>query len=181
MILCLSLFGCGNNSNKSDKIISKLEEFTTMESDNESYSFQFSNVEAGGKLIDGWILIYTDSNEFVRFADMAVDKYFDGIAKNTNSFSYDLDKNEVRIYFDSGVTDGVEIINYNLDTDEFIINKNGEKYYPSDDFLSFVDENDFLREIKKDIRNFESILNDNDLSLEDISSLRYDDIANSLE
>lgn len=185
MILCFGLVGCGNKSDRSDKIISGLENVTTFRKDEDMYLFQNNkNIKTENTILKGWKLIYTPENEFVRFTNISINQCFEVIfgenciSNDTDSFTYDLSKNEVRFYFDSDIIEDIDIINYNIEDDEFSINSNGEEYYVSDDFLEFAKRYDIVNTIKKDIDGFKNELKSSDISLEDVMSLNYKDIGN---
>lgn len=186
MILCLGLIGCSNGTEEVNGIVSKLESITELDDREEEITFLYKSENNVGTF-KKWTLNYKSENEFVCFWDNSVDEIFFSIFGENcksdirnESFSYDLSEDEIRIYFNPDYTDGIEIINYNIGKEEFILNKDGDKYNVSDEFLQFVEDSNLITIIQTNLQIFETKLKNNDLSIEDISKLNYKDIKDCI-
>ncbi len=90
-----------------------------------------------------WILKYTTENEFVTIRDdLIVDLFaeLDGIdsLNGDSELTYDLSENEAKIYFDEDLA-GISILSYNLDSEEYTVNQDGDRYEISQEFLNFLE------------------------------------------
>lgn len=163
----------GKDSNKNE-VIEKLQKFTTVEKTDNIYYFNFDS---------NWSIKYTDVNEAVDFEERKVydcfAEYF-GVTSfdNEGNFTYDLDENEIRMYVDYESAEGsISIINYSIDDDKFSVMKDANKYNAADDFVEYIKKYGLVETMQRDIAEFENILKDNGLSIEQITDLKYKDIA----
>lgn len=128
-----------------------------------------------------WILKYTTENEFVIIRDdLIVDLFaeLDGIdsLNGDSELTYDLSENEAKIYFDEDLA-GISILSYNLDSEEYTVNQDGDRYEISQEFLNFLENKKYDKLIKEDLNYFEDSLEENNLSLEDISILKFNNFS----
>lgn len=186
MILCFGLVGCTNGTEEINGIISKLESITELDDRKEEITFLYKSENSVGTF-KKWTLNYTSENEFVCFWDDSIDEIFlSTFGENyktdirNESFCYDLSEDEIRIYFNPDYTDGIEIINYNISKEEFILNKDGEKYNVSDEFMQFIEDSNLITIIQANLQIFETKLKNNDLTIEDISKLNYKKIKDCI-
>ena len=174
--LIAGLVGCsGGSSDEVRKITEKLEKFTIVEEREDLITFDYSNSND-----KSWTITYSKENVFVRIEDNRIDDLIisiDGInsLSRKGEISYDFDEKEVRLYFDEDLA-GISILSYNLEDASYLLNKDGEYYEISEEFKDILEENGFLEIVENDIKTFENDLNDNDLSLEEITNLKYNDI-----
>jgi Predicted membrane protein len=174
----------GDGPDKRD-IIEKLLKFTDMESDDSSYTFIYNDLIVDGKT-KGCVLKYTTENEFIRFIeDTVVDCFTDIFGPSClerSEFSYDLDENEIRIYFDVYIDEGhLSIINYNIDKDKFTLMIDGKRYEASDDFVKLIESYNLIQIMVNDIEVFKECLEDNGLYFDDIMDLKYYQIESYIE
>lgn len=161
----------GMSSEEAEKVIDKLSSFTEVERGSDKYCFVYDN----------WVINYTEANEFVRFDYSSVSDFlvyaFGYDCMNDGSIGYDFDENEIRIYVTAEVDEGtLSIINYNIDDEEFTINLDGERYTPSDELLEALEEYDVVDKIQDEIDEFEDVLKENGLSIDDVSGLKYQNV-----
>ncbi len=183
IVIILLIFTFGESGEEWDKegTIDRLSEFTDVESEEERYTFTCNDTVVGDPLKD-WVLTYTPENEFIRVTEDKVVSCFSyrfgyGCLRNPG-FSYDLDENEIRIYFDVEIDEGdLSIINYNIDNDEFTIMIDGEKYESSDELIRFMDSYDIPQILIEDIKRIKEELADNGISFDEITALKYQDIV----
>lgn len=176
IILGLGIIGIlseksGLSSEEAEKVIDKLQLFTDVESGNDKYCFVYDN----------WVINYTEANEFVRFDYSSVSDFlvyaFGYDCMNDGGIGYDFDENEIRIYVNAEVDEGtLSIISYNIDDEEFIINLDGDRYTPSDELLQVLKEYDVIDKIQDEIDEFEDVLKENGLSIDDVSRLKYKNV-----
>lgn len=181
IILCIiAVIYINYSEDATQEVLKKLEKFTSIYKD-----------DMGRYLVLGeempWGLVYTEVNEFVVFEDdKIVECFTEGFGYNCFSedslsntgFSYDLDENEARIYLDVQVEDGhLSIVNYDFDTEEYVLNIDGDKYEPSDEFLAFVESYKLPKSMKEDIDEFIEILKIYELSIEDLLKVNYESIG----
>lgn len=89
-------------------------------------------------------------------------------------FSYDIDENEARIYFDVEISDGhLTIASYNFDKKEYTVNIDGNRYETTDDFNAFVQTYNLVESMQADIDAFKEVLNKHGLSLDDLLRVKY--------
>ena len=94
---------------------------------------------------------------------------------NDGTFTYDLDENEIRIYFDYETVDGnLSILNYNIDDEELTLRIDGDIYEPAEEFEDYIDEYGLINVLEGRIDQFESNLEANGLSLDDVRDVSYD-------
>lgn len=160
----------------SKETIEKLQKFTTMTKDGDVYIF--SNGE-------NWELHYTTGNEFVVITEPEVLECFavafnSSEIGNSGTFTYDLDENEARMYFDydSEADDkNISIVNYDIDKNHYTALADGEHYEISEDLQNHLDEYKLSDIIKKDVEAFKEELENQGLTFNDVEGLTYDDIV----
>ena len=160
----------------SKETIEKLQKFTTMTKDGDVYIF--SNGE-------NWELHYTTGNEFVVITEPEVLDCFavafnSSEIGNSGTFTYDLDENEARMYFDydSEADDkNISIVNYDIDKNHYTALAGGEHYEISEDLQNHLDEYKLSDIIKKDVEAFKEDLENQGLTFNDVEGLTYDDIV----
>lgn len=164
-----------------EETVDKLQKFTKMECENEKVLFRFDANDESEDL-EEWILTYTEENEFVKIKDEKVIECFVE-AFGVDCFSdngyvvYDLDENEVRVYLDCELQEGrLSIVNYNIEDAEYVLMVDGENYNPSDAFIDFFEEKEFDTIIEKDVEKFKNQLKDQQISFEEVSDLKYEQI-----
>lgn len=178
MSMCLAITACGGNETEENENIKKLKEITTSSVEDDLYTFE---AKEANNTIGKWKIIYSDANEFARFYDDRIENIFEQalgdecLYDDDNEIAYDFSENEARIYFDEEVTD-FSILNYNLDDDEFYLNKDEEEYYLSDEFLAYLEDINFSDLIMEDVNTFKECLKDSGISYEDIKTLTYEEI-----
>lgn len=187
-IVIIIIFLCallGNDEGKNREVIEKLQEFTDLEEVAGKYLFKYDN-ENTNSSCKGWSINYTEENEFVNFQEDVVVECFTDVlgydcfpdeSASKGGFGYDLDENAIRIYFDVELSDGhLTSVNYSIDEDEFTLRVDGDEYEPSDEFLDYINEYDIVSIMKKDIDEFKGEIEDNELSVRQISNLKHEDI-----
>ena len=152
-----------------------------MEKDDKKYSFNYNSQNTASSL-NSWTITFTTENEFVRFYDNTITDSFIEILgsncfDNDGHFSYDLDENDLRIYFDEDITD-IELINYSIDRDELTLLSGGKEYYVSDELKEFINKYNIIYNMKNDLEEFKEILKENNLSSKEITTLKYEDVVN---
>lgn len=181
LIVIIGIFavmsGGGDSDNTTDKeTIEKLQKFTTMTKDGDTYIF--SNGE-------DWELHYTTENEFVEITEPEVLDCFTSAFDssdigNSGTFGYDLDENEARMYFDyysKADNKDLSIINYDIDKDEYTALADGDHYEISKDLQDYLDEYKLSDIIKTDVESFKEDLENQGLTFDDVKNLKYDDIV----
>lgn len=121
--------------NGSEETIEKLLEYTELYQTDSGYVFSSD---------EGWELNYTDVNEYAKIEETQVENCVSdafGIADvgSDGTFSYDYDTKNLNAYFDVTAPEGgtLSIITYNMEDDEFILDIDGERYEPSDEFSEY--------------------------------------------
>lgn len=164
--------------NDSKEIIQKLQQDTNMYETEEGYEFVYDDL---------WTLKYTEENEFVKIEEPYILDCFStiismGYLGNDGTFSYDLDTGDINMYFDAEIVEGtLSLITYDLDKEEFILMVDGERYTPTEEFLDMADEYVVADTLKSDIEYFETTLDDMDLTMEEVKSLKYKDIKTYID
>lgn len=159
------------NDISAEETVEKLQKFTYIDTTDERCTFSYE---------DSWNLIYTTENEFVEFYEPEVTDCFTGYFGtydfgNDGTFTYDLDENEIRIYFDYETVDGkLSILNYNIDDEELTLRIDGDIYEPAEEFEDYIDEYGLINVLEGRIDQFESNLEANGLSLDDVRDVSYD-------
>ena len=159
------------NDISAEETVEKLQKFTYIDTTDERCTFSYE---------DSWNLIYTTENEFVEFYEPEVTDCFTGCFGtydfgNDGTFTYDLDENEIRIYFDYETVDGnLSILNYNIDDEELTLRIDGDIYEPAEEFEDYIDEYGLINVLEGRIDQFESNLEANGLSLDDVRDVSYD-------
>ena len=159
------------NDISAEETVEKLQKFTYIDTSDERCTFSYE---------DSWNLIYTTENEFVEFYEPEVTDCFTGCFGtydfgNDGTFTYDLDENEIRIYFDYETVDGnLSILNYNIDDEELTLRIDGDIYEPAEEFEDYIDEYGLINVLEGRIDQFESNLEANGLSLDDVRDVSYD-------
>ena len=159
------------NDISAEETVEKLQKFTYIDTTDERCTFSYE---------DSWNLIYTTENEFVEFYEPEVTDCFTGCFGtydfgNDGTFTYDLDENEIRIYFDYETVDGnLSILNYNIDDEELTLRIDGDIYEPAEEFKDYIDEYGLINVLEGRIDQFESNLEANGLSLDDVRDVSYD-------
>lgn len=178
MSMCLAMTACGGSGTEENENIKKLKEITSSSVDENLYTFE---AEEKNDTIGKWKIIYSDANEFARFYDDRIENIFEqalGVGclyDDDNEITYDFSENEVRIYFNDEIAN-FSILNYNLDDDEFYLNKDDEEYYLSDEFLAYLEDINFSDLIIEDVNTFKECLKNNGISYEDIKTLTSEEI-----
>lgn len=185
VIMIVMLFACSDGSeeqgsSKSEQVIlDELATFTTLYKD-DSDRYIFLDKE------EKWAICYTDANEFVVFENEVVlqcftdafgyDCFADDILSGIG-FSYDLDENAARTYFDVDISEGhLTIVNYSFTNEEYVLNVNGDKYEASDEFVEFVQAYGLAEDMQSDVDEFKEVLSEHDLSMNDLLNLEYETI-----
>lgn len=168
-----------DDSSTEQEVIDKLQTFTTAYEDEENGKYYFLDNN------EKWTLCYTEGNEFVIFENNTVVECFteafgDGcFSKNSVSselgFAYDLSDDEARIYFDVDTEDGhLTIVNYNLADKEYELMIDGDKWNPTEEFNNFIEEYELAQSIESDIKEFKSLMQQNELTIEDLLCIKFD-------
>ena len=168
--------GDASDNMDSKETIEKLKKFTTMTKDGDVYIF--SNGE-------NWEIHYTTGNEFVVITEPEVLDCFSlafnsSEIGNSGTFTYDLDENEARMYFDydSEADDKkISTINYDIENNQYTALADGERYDISEDLQNHLDEYKLSDIIKKDVESFKEDLENQGLTINDVERLTYDDIV----
>ena len=109
-----------------------------------------------------------------------LDNYVGYDSGNEYEFTYDFENNKITIYSDIYMKrDGDEfsIIDYDIDKDEFEIMKNNEdRYELSDEFEQYIRDSGIIETMKYDIETMKKILKENDLTIDEITSLNFNDV-----
>lgn len=174
-----SLCTCGSSSDTINEreVIRKLQEFTTMKQEGNSYVFE-SNGE--------WSLHYTTENEFVEIHQEWIKDCFsnwfgDNELGNDGTFKYDLDENIIGMYFDYESAEGaLSIISYNIDEDKFSVNFDGKRYEATDEFAEYIMDYGLIEVLQNSIEEFKSNLESNNVSIVEVTELRYKDIVDNI-
>ena len=125
-------------------------------------------------------------NEFIRITENTVVSCFTArFGRNClkrPGFGYDLDENEIRIYFDVEIDEGnLSIINYSINEDEFTLMVDGEKFGASDELIRFMNSYDIPQILVDDIERIKEELANNGVSFDEITTLKYQSIAEYVE
>lgn len=180
----------GNSGSKLQPDMEKLMQFTDYTVGENRCDFQYFEEEQEDSY-DGWKLVYLQENDrhFVNIKDQRVVDCFvwafgmDSMRSGETSsskdgFAYDIEDHAARIYFDYDGEDGhLTLIEYDTEKDEYIARIDDEERYLSDEFLDFLEGYQLAEIIKSDIRQFEQSLEQNELSVEKVTKLDYDDIV----
>ena len=79
------------------------------------------------------------------------------------------------MYFEYETVDGnLSIINYNIDDEELTLMIDGDRYEPTEEFEDYIDGYGLIDVLEGRIRQFESNLEANDLSMDDVRDVTYD-------
>ena len=176
------LTSCGSNgdskTNDTNRIIEKLNSFTTMKKTDIGYYFKYDGLNT-------WTISYVDSNEFLEVENSTVTKPFindlgDYCFSTDETYKYDFSDNAFRLYFDEDIT-SISLIDYSLDDDEIIVHSDGEKYHASDTLIEFMKQHHIKNAVEKDIDAFKETLKEHDLSYDEITKLKFDDIEKYYE
>lgn len=162
-----------------EEVIDKLYTFTTVYIGDGKYFFLGDE--------EKWVLTYTRENEFVTFEnDTVLECFTEAFGEGCFSgddvldlgFSYDLSDDEARIYFDVDIEEGhLSIISYNLTEQEYEIMVDGEKWSPKKVFVDFVKEYGLVDAIESDVEEFKAILQQHDLTIEDLLGVKYNTLV----
>lgn len=183
-IMVLSLGACSDNNTEvsSAEIVKKLQEFTTVDKSQEKCSFNYN---------EEWVLTYASMNEFVNFKEKAIESCFENyIGENClyeggasdGGFAYDLGDNAVRVYFDIEIDEGnLYFINYDLNKEELTMRVGKNDYYVSDELIDWLEDYGFFDVVEKDIQTFKEKIEENGLNIDDLVSMKLDDVAKCLE
>lgn len=160
------------------KSISKLKNCTTAYADENRCCFENDTQE--------WVLIYTSENEVVNMKNDAVIRCFtDWFGENCISeegvsnlgFAYDLSEEEALFFLDVDIEEGhLSLIAYNFDDKEYRGMVDGEWRYLSESFEDFIKEYNLVQTMKEDIKDFEDEIKENDLNIQDLLSLDYEQL-----
>lgn len=182
-IIFIFILFISGDSTDAGETIQKLLQFTYMEREELSDGsdiYIFNNSEK-------WYLKYSDVNESVAITEGAVLDCLAGYCgtvdlDNVGVFAYDLDENAIRIYFNYKASDGtISNINYDIDKDRFTGIIDGERYNLSKEFVNYIKDYDLINIMKNDIKEFENELQENNISIEEVTYLRSKDIKKYLE
>lgn len=177
LFLCLLIFKEQDSGLSEQEILDKLSTFTTLykEEDNDRYFFIDKEEQ--------WAIGYVEVNEFVIFENDVVvecfkeafgDNYFDEDSMTCDGFSYDIDKNEARIYVDVDTNDGhLSIVNYSFDDKEYVLNMDGGKYETTNEFDEFMKSHNLVENMQADIDAFKKVLKEHGLLLGDLLNVKY--------
>lgn len=183
VIFIIFILLISGDSTDADEIIQRLQQFTYMEREELSDGsdiYIFNNSEK-------WYLKYSDVNECVEITEGAVLDCLAGYCgtvdlDNVGIFTYDLDENAIRIYFDYEASDGtISNINYDIDKDKFTGIIDGERYSLSEEFVNYIKDYGLIDIMKNDIKEFENELQENNMSIEEVTYLESKDIKKYLE
>ena len=154
--------------------INTLCQFTDEIKSDDSYSFNYKHM---------WEIKYVEENEFVSFYDADAGYYVASALggsdiENDGTFTYDFSDNDFRIYLVYETPSGeLTIINYSVDDDEFTLMIDWERRNPTKEFDQKLRENGLIEDIfNDDLDKFEQNLQENGLSLGDVSSVSYNDV-----
>lgn len=167
-----------NGDSDKKETIQKLLQDTDLYKTDNSYVFNYQGE---------WEIIYTEENAFVKIPEKqvsdCVEEAFEIVdAGNDDTFGYDFDTGNLNMYFDAIIPDGnLSIITYNLESDEFTLNIDGERYEPTDEFAEYLDSYKLADTLKEDISAFEDTLNQMELSVEQISNLSFSDLDKNID
>lgn len=176
VIIVIVPLGMGNGS---EEVIEKLLEYTELYQTDSGYVFS-SN--------EGWELNYTDVNEYAKIEETQMENCVSdafGIIDvgSDGTFSYDYDTENLNMYFDVTIPEGgtLSIITYNMEDDEFILNVDGERYEPSDEFSEYLTIYNIKDILVSDVSGFKEALERMDLSVEQISEISVEDIEKYID
>lgn len=158
-----------------ERIIERLQEFTTTYKDNNKLCF----ADNSGK----WILTYTTENVFVAFKDETIEECFYDIfgegclatnAVSNGGFAYDLNDNRASVYFDVDIADGhLTIVSYFLSEQEYEVMVDGEKWSVTDEFKNYVETYGLNEIFEADVSEFKEELQQKNLSVTDVLNVSY--------
>lgn len=178
IIVFIALIGFGTviSSSENKKTIKKLEAITEIEKDGDIYDFNYNRNQ--------WKIRCTKENIHARLYEPDVkdmlDTYVGYDSGNEYEFTYDFKNNKITIYSDIDMKhDGDEfsIIDYDIDKDEFEIMKNSEdRYELSDEFEQYIRDSGIIETMKHDIETMKKILKENDLTIDEITSLDFNNV-----
>lgn len=191
-MIMIGLAGCGGEKdNEQDEqaidVVNQLLEFTTYEADDERVVFKPIDEDLN------WTLHYTIENEFVRFDDFAVALFMEyaigeGALTNGNLFSYDLDDKHFWISCEVPMEEGtLRTIKYDIEEDVFKLTvwsdnmRSYKEYLASESFEAVLTEMEVAPFMQEDLSVFEEVLADNNLLLDDLLVLNYEQVFNILE
>ena len=157
-----------SEENKTTSTINKLKEFTTVTKENDRYIFKYHDNEIN------WELVYSKENDFVRIFDSKIQNMFVGYYDDSG-IAYDFSDNEARLYFDEEI-EGISILNYNFDNDEYSCMSDGEHYSLSESFEKNLRKNNFEDILLDNVNSFSECLNKQGVNFDTIKKITYKDI-----
>jgi hypothetical protein len=170
----LNIVDIFNHNADAKNTIKTLRNFAYEIDDDDEYLFSY------GEDVD-WIITYSPENDFVDFNDYQATQCLayaigDEQIGSDGTCGYDFSDKQFRIYVDYDANDGhLSIVSYSLEDDEFILNLEGQRCEPSDEFEQDLRNSGIIDAFKYDLNTFKKDLKDNNLSFEDVSSLTYSD------
>ena len=183
-LILLNMTACGNDS-KSKDTVEKLQKFTVTEKDEKKYLFNYN---------EEWTLTYNGETDvkFVAIKDEAVTECFESAfgegyypdnAVSKGGFIYDLEQDAIRIYVDLEIEEGnLQYITYDMGKEKFILTVDlKNKYEPSEEFLDWIEECNLDSIMKKDIQELKDQLEENGITFNAVTTLKYDDIDKYIE
>lgn len=168
---------------ETDEIIERLFAFTEFEVDNDGYKRYLFNYsyEEGHEGPEGWSLIYTKDNDFIRFQDPFIEACFADMfgldaVYDDSGFIYDFDDKTISVQFDQGITEGLTWLEYDFNNKQCILTIEDEKYEASDEFIEALNEYSLLELMEAESAEVVLLLGENGLSQGDIRVLEFEDI-----
>lgn len=171
--------GCGFSQNEKEakKRIEKLMEITEIESNQDYYDFINAD----------WTIRYSKEKEIVKFEYDCVEEFlieafgyecmYEG-----RYLEYDFKKNAVTIYLDGVLFDRTVLaITYDMNVDDFKIScEEGQKELPQK-VEKLLEEYTVAENMQECVENFKSVLQENKLTYEEISSMNYQEVDKYFE
>lgn len=179
LLLVLSvLCGCGEKATTSSKeTIRILSEFTTITKEKKDiYAITYEAEDADE---NDWAIRCTDANNAIRIYDYEACRILINYGLNAFRdyyFSYDFDEKRASFYLDSDAY-GISIVSYMIADDEFVLNTDDGPAVPSEEFESFLRDNDLIDIIKYDIEVIEDQLGGYGISYADVNNISINDLA----
>lgn len=177
-LLFMCLIGGNETSEEAQDTIARLDKLTSVSCHDDIYLFEYK---------DKWVVNYNKNAQTVKINEK---KIYDCISEgfeiddigNDGNFIYNWEKNQLYAGVDCEDKDGhITFIMYSLDKKEWTLMLNDEWYDFSDEFKKYVDDYGLLDAMQQDVKAFENDLAVEDLSIEDLKNLDYDDIVQYYE
>lgn len=183
-LIALNMVACGDDS-KSKDTVEKLQKLTTAEKSENKYRFNYNGE---------WTLTYNGEADvkFVAIKEEKVTECFESAfgedcypdnSVSNGGFIYDLEEDEIRIYFDLEIEEGnLQYITYDMGKEEFILTVDlKNEYYASEELLDWIGECNLVYIMKKDIEEFKDQLEESGITFKAVTTLEYNDIDKYIE